>query len=559
MNQISPHPPAATAAAGPRCDDILVVDDNRANLAAIEAALGDLGDHIVSVSSGEEALRRLLDHDFALVLLDVQMPGMGGFETARLMRSRERTRHIPIIFVTAFDHDERKVLEGYELGAVDFLFKPIVPEVLRAKAGVFVELRRQSDEVHRQAELLRQHERREHERALAEERSRWEAEVLRRQMEEHARVAERMAAINQKLADADRRKDEFLAMLAHELRNPLMPITTGLGLARTCEIDNPVINKVLGVIERQTTHLTRLVDDLLDVARITSGKIELRKAPLDLAQIVRRAIEVSQPLVDERQHELVASFPDESITLQGDEDRLAQVVSNLINNAAKYTEPGGRIEVGVETGPDEARVRVTDNGQGMSEELLEDVFDVFVQKNAGEGLGLDLPLVRQLVELHGGEVLAKSTEGEGSEFLVRLPLGDVPVPDRVSVHSAEPEEEPLRIVVVEDNDDVRELVCQLLLSHGHDVTNASGGVRGAELILERKPDVAFVDIGMPDLDGYSVARRVREQLPEAPPRLVALTGYGQEKDRARAREAGFDAHLVKPVSSTALLRVLNEP
>src|SRR5688572_9570166 len=278
--------------------DILVIDDNPANLLAIEAALAGLGLNLVTAQSGADGLRQLLERDFALILLDIEMPGMNGFETARLVRGRLRTRHVPIIFVTAFSRDDREILEGYALGAVDFLFKPIVPEVLRAKASVFVELRRRTDEVARQAELLREAERQEHKRRLAEERQRWESEALREQMEKEkanaaatahkaAELARTVAALERveselmerqrQLEQADRRKNEFLALLGHELRNPLAPIVTGLELIRSRPFDDPILRKACGALERQVGHLTRLVDDLLDVSRITTGKIDLRR------------------------------------------------------------------------------------------------------------------------------------------------------------------------------------------------------------------------------------------------------------------------------------------
>lgn len=247
--------------------DILVVDDDPKNLLAIEVALGEIDARLIKAQSGEQALRLLLERDFALILLDVQMPNMDGFDAARIIRSRAKTRHVPIIFVTAFSHNDTDIKRGYALGAVDYLFKPIVPEVLRAKVQVFIELRARTAEVTRQAQQLREMERMEAERRLLEERQRWEADALRLQMEEQQRI-------NAQLEEADRRKDEFIAVLAHELRNPLAPIVTSLELIRD-RAQDPVINRAREIMERQTQHLVRLIDDLLDVARITQGKIEL--------------------------------------------------------------------------------------------------------------------------------------------------------------------------------------------------------------------------------------------------------------------------------------------
>lgn len=268
--------------------DILVVDDDPNNLVAIEVALGDLGARLVKASSGTEALRHLLKQDFALILLDVQMPSMDGFETARLIRARDRSRHVPIIFITAHSHDDDAVLKGYDLGAVDFLFKPIVPEVLRTKASVFVELQRRSSEIARQAELLREHERREHDRSLAEARQRWEAESLRR--------------INGKLKEADRKKDEFLALLAHELRNPLAPIVAALEVIRLADADPALLMRSRAIIERQVVHLTRLVDDLLEVSRITNGKLELCRERIEIGAVVAQAIATSEVALQEKRH-----------------------------------------------------------------------------------------------------------------------------------------------------------------------------------------------------------------------------------------------------------------
>ena len=350
---------------------ILVVDDNASNLLAIKVALEELDANIVQAQSGPEALRHLLARDFALVLLDVQMPSMDGFETARLIRQRERNRHTPIIFVTAFDHDREDALQAYAMGAVDFLFKPIHPQIVRAKASVLIALQRRTEEVAEQAALLRQQERRLHQQELAEQERRWEQEALRRQMEEKSRVAEEMARraeelkrtvaerqatevqltlINRRLEESDRRKDEFLAVLAHELRNPLAPIMTSLDLLEMLDKNEtrgpkPDRGKARAVMRRQVQHLVRLVDDLLDVSRINSGKIELRKELLDLTTVVEQAIETSRHLLHERRQALTLDLAEVPITLKGDVVRLTQIVSNLLNNAARYTPESGQISV----------------------------------------------------------------------------------------------------------------------------------------------------------------------------------------------------------------------
>lgn len=532
--------------------DILVVDDNPANVVAIEAALGELGARVARAHSGSEALRILLDRDFALILLDVKMPTMDGFETARMIRARKRSSHTPIIFVTAHGRDDREVQSAYALGAVDFLFKPVVPEVLRAKATVFVELQLRTAEVARQAEQIREHERREHERSLEEERSRWEAEALLRQMEQ--------------LAEADRRKDQFLALLGHELRNPLAPIMAGLELLREKfalrdpQIDDSV-KRTRDVIERQSQHLARLVDDLLDISRISSGKIELRKAPVAIQEIVDHAVSTSQPILDERSHRLQVNLPSVLLHVSGDTVRLVQVVANLLNNAARYTPNGGSISIEAERQNDHVEIRVCDNGRGISPDFLGRVFDAFSQEEVrpGAGLGLGLSVVRQLVVMHDGSVSVKSKgQGQGSEFSVRLPLDRAQKPLDAAVE-AEPTAingRPLSIVLIDDSEDIRELMADLFRGWGHHVEVAADGESGSELALRSRPDIAFVDIGLPRLDGYGVAEQLRAQLSGEQLRLVAMTGFGQESDKRRALDAGFDLHIVKPASIEALKRAL---
>ena len=533
--------------------DILVVDDNPANVVAVEAALGELGARVVRAHSGGEALRILLERDFALILLDVKMPTMDGFETARMIRARKRSSHTPIIFITAHGRDDREVNAAYALGAVDFLFKPIVPEVLRAKATVFVELQSRTAEVARQADQIREHERREHERSLEEERSRWEAEALLRQMEQ--------------LAEADRRKDQFLALLGHELRNPLAPIMAGLELLRQkfVEPDSGIdgaMKRTRDIIERQSQHLARLVDDLLDISRISSGKIELRKAPVTIQEILESAITTSQPILDERRHQLQVNLASEPLQLCGDTVRLVQVVANLLNNAARYTPDGGTISIHSRRDNDHVEIRVRDNGRGISPAFVPRVFDAFSQEESrpGSGLGLGLSVVRQLVVMHDGTVSVRSDgPGQGSEFTVRLPLDDTGKPAETSGKEAPSEAEasrPLSIVLIDDSEDIRELMADLFRGWGHHVEVACDGESGSELALRNRPDVAFVDIGLPRIDGYTVAEQIRSQLDRDHLRLVAMTGFGQESDKRRALDAGFDLHIVKPASIEALKRAL---
>ena len=565
--------------------DILVIDDNPANLLAIEAALAGLGLNLVTAQSGADGLRQLLERDFALILLDIEMPGMNGFETARLIRGRLRTRHVPIIFVTAFSRDDREILEGYALGAVDFLFKPIVPEILRAKASVFVELRRRTDEVARQAELLREAERQDHKRRLAEERQRWESEALREQMEKEKanaatmaqkagelartvsaleRVETELTQQKRQLEEADRRKNEFLALLGHELRNPLAPIVTGLELIRSRPVDDPILRKACGALDRQVAHLTRLVDDLLDVSRITTGKIDLRREPVALGVVVERAVAMTRPVYDQRAMTIAVDIRDRDLPVEVDVTRMVQVVSNLLINAAKYSDPGTRVELSGFRDSYDAVVRVSDEGRGIDPAVLPSIFDSFVQvaKDRG-GLGVGLTLARRLVEMHRGTIRAQSDGiGRGSMFEVRIPVlvegpeHIVPEDSLPATLVAASPAAALRIVLIDDNADIRETMQQLLECLGHEVAVASDGPSGVELVLDRKPQVALVDIGLPGFDGYQVARQLRAALPAGQLRLVAMTGFGQSSDRDQALAAGFDSHLIKPARTEQIQRAL---
>ncbi|HEV3261493.1 MAG TPA: response regulator [Gemmataceae bacterium] len=907
--------------------NILLVDDLPENLLALEAILEKLGQNLVKARSGAEALRRLLDQDFALILLDVQMPGMDGLETAALIRQRDRSRHTPIIFLTAYEHSDVQIFKGYSLGAVDFLFKPIVPDVLRSKVGVFVEL-------YQKTEQVREAQRQEHERQLAEERQRWEMERLRKEAarekhnaellaqkadelaraEEQARTRARQqalvaelgqralvgtelaalldeavhlvaktlgveycivvdldadsdtlclrasvgwprgeggqavvspeadlqarfalssdgplivedlraearfngaalppnldvvggitviirgadgpvgvlgahtsrkktftqddghflqavanvlaAAIGRKrdelelrgvkdelaeqLADmtrlyqlsarlsrtldvqevlqeviaavaelrcteqgllllrdrerndlraaasiglpeeylhlvpkvplpaaakgdgdllperpegcfaqkdpvpfffgviedvetepafapflpaarlagyravcntplltrggevigvaaayfrrphhpseredrlvelyarqaaeaienarlhaeirnANRRKDEFLALLAHELRNPLSPILNSLHIMRLSGLASADAEEARATAERQVRHMTRLVEDLLDVSRINQGKIQLRKERVDLAVVVGRAIESCRALVESRRHRLEVTLPPEPLCLEADAVRVEQVLTNLLNNAAKYTEPGGFIWLTAAHDGDEAVLRVRDNGVGIPPEMLESIFDLFTQvdqsldRSTQWGLGIGLALVRSLVELHGGRVEAHSAgPGQGSEFVVRLPASRRPVPEEAPLPppAAGPAGRPTRVLIVDDNEDAANSLAMVLGLKGHEVFLAYDGPSGLEAARAHRPQAVVLDIALPGMDGHEVARRLRGLEETRDVLLVAMTGYGQAEDQRRSREAGFDVHLTKPVDPSEVQEVL---
>ena len=369
------------------------------------------------------------------------------------------------------------------------------------------------------------------------------------------------ARLYREIREADRHKDEFLAMLAHELRNPLAPLMNALHLLRPDGLDRAEAEQVRTVAERQVRHLARLVDDLLDVSRISTGKIQLRKGPVDLNATIARAVDSARLLIESRHHELTVSMPDDPIFLEADAARLEQVVSNLLNNAAKYTEPGGKIELEAGREGDEASVRVRDTGIGIAPDLLPRVFDLFTQAERSldrsqGGLGIGLTLVRRLVELHDGSVSVSSPGvGRGSEFTVRLPASPAPV-DPNGEHpgpgTVPAETTPKRVLVVDDNEDGARLLARLLRASGHHAELAHDGPTALDAAIATPPDVVFLDIGLPGMDGFEVARRLRRL--DGPNRalLVALTGYGREDDMRRSREAGFDLHMVKPVDPQAL-------
>jgi signal transduction histidine kinase len=553
---------------------ILLVDDQPARLLSYQAILEELGHELVCASSGPDALDKLLREEYAVILLDVSMPGMNGFELAELVHDHPRFAKTPIIFVTGLHVTDFDRLKGYALGAVDYVYVPVVPEILRSKVSVLTELylkRKELQELNQSLEQanvdlfkantsLQAEKRRELEsanRELGQINTSLRNEVLERRRLEAA------------LVEADRRKDEFLAMLAHELRNPLAPILNAVQFMRLRVLNNPELAWCCDVIGRQAEHLTRLVEDLLDVSRITQGKIKLQRGRVALDVVVARAIETNRHLIDARHHQLEVDLPPAPPHVSGDIARLVQVVGNLLNNAAKYTEDGGSIRVAVETarcadGHEEALIRVRDTGIGIPSEMLPHVFDLFTQverpgRSQG-GLGIGLALVRRLAELHGGRVEAQSQEhGAGSEFTVALPLlADVleagaeahpaPAATPFTARARPPAGTTRRALVVDDNQDSAESMGLLLREMGFEVELAFDGLAGVRAVAAFAPEIVLLDLGMPDLDGFETARRIR-RLPHASAvRLIALTGYGRDEDRRRSKEAGFDHHVVKPVS-----------
>ncbi|HVR97214.1 MAG TPA: ATP-binding protein [Thermoanaerobaculia bacterium] len=395
-----------------------------------------------------------------------------------------------------------------------------------------------------------------HRAALAIDNSRLYQRSLRLAQELRQHVAD--------LATADQRKDEFLAMLAHELRNPLAAISSaGHVLGQTRSAVDPQAAELAAVIGRQTRHLTRLVDDLLDVSRFTRGKIELHKGLIELRHVVQGAVETTRPLIERRRHDLTIALPDEPLWLEADATRLAQVLANLLHNAAKFTEPGGHIALTVGRQGGEVAVAVRDDGSGIDPALLPRIFDLFVQEDRSlarshGGLGIGLTLVRSLVEKHGGRVEAYSEgPGRGSELTVHLPLCPGPqqtIPAAPQVEAAG--EPPSRILVVEDNADTADALAELLRLWGHEVTVVHDGLMALEAARNVRPEVVLLDIGLPGMDGYEVARALRSLGSLDGALLIALTGYGQDSDRHRSQLAGFDHHMVKPVDVPRLRQII---
>ncbi|MGZ5010126.1 MAG: PAS domain S-box protein [Methylobacter sp.] len=371
--------------------------------------------------------------------------------------------------------------------------------------------------------------------------------------------------VEQALKDADRRKDEFLAMLAHELRNPLAPIRNAVEIQKCANMDPARIAWCTNIIDRQINHLTGLVNDLLDISRISRGLVELKKETLEIRDFIQPAVETNQPLIDTRRQEFSMTLPPEPVWVEGDRIRLAQVVSNLINNAAKYTEEGGRIGLSVELSGDDVCIDVTDSGCGIDSANLSSLFDLFYQADrhldrSQGGLGIGLSLVRSLVEKHGGDVRAFSAgQGQGSEFVIRLPRLIVSNPATVfTTELTAPDLEKLRILVVDDNQDIAESLALLLEIDGHQVQTANNGFTALEIARAERPDVILLDIGLPGMDGYSVAQALRQDHGFERTLLIALTGYGQSDDRKKSHAAGFDAHLVKPVNIETLRKLLDD-
>jgi signal transduction histidine kinase len=528
--------------------NILLVDDQPGKLLSYEAILGVLDENLIKATSAREAFEILLKTDVAVVLVDVCMPDLDGFELAAMIRQHPRFRRTAIILVSAVLVDEIDRLRGYSSGAMDYLPVPVVPEILRAKVEVFIDLFRTS----RELEALN----RELERRVAE------------RTEQLERSADELRASREALREGDRLKDEFLAMLAHELRNPLAPIRNA---AKILQLMGPVEGDAqwsLEVIDRQVDHLTRLIDDLLDISRINRGRLELRRGAVTVNDVVTAALDNTRALFEQQSHRLEVRLPAEAVYLDADPVRLAQVLVNLLHNAAKYTPEGGSIRLAAElAGPREVVLRVSDSGVGIGAEDLDRIFEMFVQlereapKRSDAGQGIGLALARKLVRLHGGSIEARSEgPGRGSEFVVRLPtIGTPPPPFAPARATSAVDQSPRRsrrILVVDDLPANAMSMSLLLRRLGHDVESAGTGEAALEAAERLRPEIVLLDLGLPDLDGFEVCRRLRSRDWGRLSTIVAVTGWGQDADRLRGKEAGFDAHLVKPVDYAELTKLL---
>ncbi|ALL63335.1 Chemotaxis protein methyltransferase CheR [Paraburkholderia caribensis MBA4] len=515
---------------------ILNVDDNDGARYAKTRVLVHAGFEVIEAATGQGALDQVRAHNPALVLLDVKLPDISGIEVCSILKRDPQTRSTLILQTSAAavqSFDKVRALDG---GADSYLTEPIEPAELAANVRALLRL-------HRAEEALR---------------------------------------------DADRRKDQFLATLAHELRNPLAPIRNAVELMDPRHhASEDTVRDARMIARRQVEHLSRLVDDLLDVSRITHGKIALQMECVDLGAAVATAVEANQPSIQKKQHTLHVNVPDESCMIYGDPIRVAQVISNLLSNAAKYTPEGGVIELDASAAEGTMTIRVRDNGIGIPPNELADVFNLFMQSEdslarSEGGLGIGLSLAKTLTELHGGSIEAFSAGlGMGSEFVVTLPIaasgkvaaswpaasGAVTSGEDASTNPAPAAANPVgdtqgapdakrRVMVVDDSVDGAESMSILLEMLGHDVRVMYDGAAAISTAGEFKPEVVLLDIGLPGIDGYQVARALRAEPATAGALLIALTGYGQESDRQRTRDAGFDHHLVKPASLDDIERVI---
>lgn len=693
--------------------NILIVDDLPEKHVVMTSILEELGQNLVSARSGREALRLILEMEFAVILLDVNMPDIDGLETASLIRQYKKTSQTPILFITAYV-DEEQAAKGYALGAVDYISSPVVPGVLRSKVKVFVDLHRMNLQLQQQAVQREALARSEAARTAAEDATRRAAyladasqrlamslnidatahaladiavpglgdmaavalvdghgalhcrclkisgsadpavgpvllecqrelspsmaDMVRGAMHSRkisflpatelcvsapeteppaewpsfpadhdemavcplvageqqlgalilfgraggfaqadaallsevvgrASIAMENARLYTLVQEADRRKNEFLAMLAHELRNPLAPIRNAVHIIHGAQVADPTVAWARDVIARQVDHMSRMVDDLLDVSRIVRGKVTVHMEPMLLSTLCERAVEASSPLLAARQQELLVNIPHDAVVLQGDLVRLSQVLSNLLNNASKFTDPGGKISLLASLKGDELSITVADTGQGIEAEFLPHIFDLFAQGDqaldrAQGGLGIGLTLVKHLVQLHKGRVEAHSEgRGKGCRLSVYFPArvvaaGAALPTDHIPKLARPAPAASRKILVVDDLPASADTLKVLLELEGYVVRVANDGAAALEVAREFAPDVLILDIGLPGMDGFEVARQLRSRPESRDALLIALTGYGEAESRLKSQSAGFDHHVVKPADIDYLLSIV---
>ena len=556
--------------------NILVVDDRDENLVALEAVLNDPTYRIVRARSGREALREVLERDFALILLDVVMPNIDGYETATLIRERARSKQTPIIFLTANDWGASHVFRGYNVGAVDYLIKPVAADVLRSKVAVFVELFNRQEALRKgQEELERTIAERTRELASANQLLSAEIEERTRIEQERVGLLLREQAARLEAEAANRLKDEFLATLSHELRTPLNAIMGWAHVLGQSPGDRPTVQRAAEVVRQNAAVQAQLIEDILDVSRIVGGKLHLDTSAVDLKATIQAAIDSLMPAAKAKDIQIDRHLADD-VCIAGDRDRIQQVVWNLLSNALKFTPKGGKVIVGLAPGDGDAEIFVTDNGIGIPADFLPYVFDRFRQADSSmsrrhSGLGLGMAIVRHLVELHGGTVSVESEgEGKGATFRLRLPTRRLEVAPLQLAEVRDPEPEPpprngdlerlqgLHVLIVEDDTDSRNVLALLLQKLGALVEAVPSAKEAMARVVNRRPDVIVSDIGMPEEDGYSLIRRLRQMPADIENKLpaIALTAYARKQDADAAISAGYDRHLPKPVVPAELIRAI---
>jgi PAS domain S-box-containing protein len=620
---------------------ILLVDDDEPKRYSIARTLRRAGYAVMEAVTGSEALRMVASRP-DLIVLDVKLPDIDGFEVCRRIKSEPTTRAIPVLHVSGTFVDLEDKIQGLDSGADGYLTSVAEPLELLATVRALLRACRAEDaaqlsarqwqttfdaisdgvmlldgegkvvQVNRTLErllsrpwnelvgkdipsllgdpeqsartlfdrMLESGARSSRDVALGDLWLRVSVDPIRGEghvtkgalclvtdITSQKRLEMQLVAQARRLQEDDRRKDEFLAMLGHELRNPLAPLSHALELIGSPAAAPEMAREALEVARRQVQHMSRLVEDLLDLSRITRGRIELRTHSVDFKAIVAQAIESSRPLMESRRHEFEAVLCAEPLPLDGDPTRLEQIVTNLLNNAAKYTDPGGKISARLSRENDRAILCVRDSGIGITAEMQRSIFDLFVQVDqsldrAQGGLGIGLTLVRSLAELHGGTISVHSEgSGRGSEFIVRLPLNaEAPVPvDKLPATPESTLPSLRRVLLVDDNRDSVRTLAKVLELRGFEARSAGDGPKALEITEAWNPDAVVLDIGLPGMDGYQVASRLRELRGDRAPALIAMTGYGGDEARRQALDAGFDYHFVKPVNLDDLTRVLSAP